>query len=157
MHPYAVGRAFVQTSQEFKRVHGFQIPFDDASFVMPDADAFKLGEGVTFNARGKRILELSVIGLLLLPAAFVIAVVAILVKCDSKRSRFFFCQKRLGKDGKSFNILKFRTMYHEVCDDTSVSSNSQEVPRITRIGHYYAAVAWMNCLNCCMCYEEKCL
>jgi len=57
----------------------------------------------------KRALDivLSLIGLALLAAPF--ALIALAIKLDSKGS-VFFRQERVGKDGRSFKVWKFRTM-----------------------------------------------
>lgn len=105
----------------------------------------------------KRILDisLSLIGILLLAVPFV--VIALLIKMTSK-GPVFFRQTRIGKDGKPFELFKFRTMYVNN-DDTihreftknfireskqmSVNANGKlEVkkivndPRITPIGRF---------------------
>ena len=60
-------------------------------------------------------------------------VVALLIKLDS-RGPVFFIQKRTGLNRKSFNIIKFRTLY------VNEEANRQRVKegdnRITRIGFY---------------------
>ncbi len=53
---------------------------------------------------------LSFILLVILVPLFII--VSLFIKIDSK-GPVFFTQKRLGKHGKKFNLLKFRTMYNE--------------------------------------------
>ena len=57
----------------------------------------------------KRLIDLfgSVIGSIIISPILII--IAILIKITSK-GPVFFKQERLGKDGKIFNILKFRTM-----------------------------------------------
>ena len=57
----------------------------------------------------KRIIDvvISSIGLIILFPIF--AIIGIFIKLDSK-GPVFFIQKRIGKDGKSFKIIKFRTM-----------------------------------------------
>ena len=57
----------------------------------------------------KRILDviLSLIGLVLLALPF--AFIALAIKLDSK-GPIFFRQERVGKDGRSFKVWKFRTM-----------------------------------------------
>ena len=57
----------------------------------------------------KRILDflLSLIALMILSPVFLI--IAIAIKIDSK-GPVFFLQERLGKNGKVFKIIKFRTM-----------------------------------------------
>ena len=59
-------------------------------------------------------------------------VIAILIKIDSKGPAFFL-QKRIGKNGKPFRILKFRTMYDQAEGDSVTTADD---PRITRMGHW---------------------
>lgn len=47
----------------------------------------------------------------------------------------FYKAKRIGKDGKIFNLYKFRTMV-ENADQMGGSSTSDDDPRITRIGRF---------------------
>lgn len=62
-----------------------------------------------FNQAIKRIFDFvaSLIGIIILSPIFI--VVSIAIKLDSKGG-ILFLQKRVGKDGKEFNIYKFRTM-----------------------------------------------
>lgn len=61
------------------------------------------------NSPTKRILDLGISLLGLLVFSPLILVISILIKLTSKGA-VFFIQKRTGKQGKSFNIVKFRTM-----------------------------------------------
>lgn len=82
----------------------------------------------------KRLLDfvLSLIGLIILSPVFL--VVAILVKCSSK-GPVFFRQERLGKDGKVFKIIKFRTMINNAEKlGTGLRITGQDDFRITKIG-----------------------
>lgn len=69
------------------------------------------------------------LGVLLLPVGIIIA---ILVKCDSK-GPVIYKQERLGKNGKSFFIFKFRTMHtdSEAAGPKWATSND---PRCTKVG-----------------------
>jgi lipopolysaccharide/colanic/teichoic acid biosynthesis glycosyltransferase len=60
-------------------------------------------------------ITLALVALLLLWPAFLL--LALLIRLDSPGPAFFV-QKRVGKDGRLFNILKFRTMSHAL-DDTA--------------------------------------
>lgn len=64
---------------------------------------------VYHNSLVKRILDLatSFLGVMVLLPLF--PIIAILIKCSS-RGPVFFLQKRTGKKGKTFKIIKFRTM-----------------------------------------------
>ena len=82
----------------------------------------------------KRILDfiLSLIAIIILSPVFLI--IAIAIKIDSK-GPVFFLQERLGKDGKVFKIIKFRTMVvnaEHIGDGLKVKSEKDN--RITKIG-----------------------
>lgn len=106
--------------------------------------------------RAKRIFDVAFTLLLLLPLCFVMAIVAVLIRLDSK-GPIFFRQKRIGQHGVEFEMLKFRSMY--VNNDDSIHReaimiymNGQKIygssaaikfqyklsddPRITRIGQF---------------------
>ena len=127
------------------KTYGFKFPLktiavalqklSEKTFEIPEAEAFRLEEGVTFNSRGKKILDMSVASLALVPAVIIMSVIAVLVRCDSK-GPVFFCQKRLGKDGKPFNIIKFRTMHHKACDAFGGEQATHKDKRVTRLGRY---------------------
>jgi lipopolysaccharide/colanic/teichoic acid biosynthesis glycosyltransferase len=75
---------------------------------------------ISFNPgylRAKRLLDIIFALLFLLPLCILIAVVAVLIRLDSKGS-VFFRQKRVGLNGKEFDMFKFRSMY--VNSDDSV-------------------------------------
>ncbi|OCK54951.1 sugar transferase [Bradyrhizobium sp. LMTR 3] len=80
----------------------------------------------------KRTLDilLSVAGLLLLLP--VLAVVAVIIKLDS-RGPIFFRQERVGQGGRSFRIYKFRTM---VVGAAGTALTVRADPRITRAGAF---------------------
>ena len=59
-------------------------------------------------------------------------VIAILIKIDSKGPAFFM-QRRIGKDGKTFRICKFRTMLQQSEGDPVTIADD---PRITKMGHW---------------------
>jgi exopolysaccharide biosynthesis polyprenyl glycosylphosphotransferase len=81
----------------------------------------------------KRSLDvtLSSAGLLMLSPAF--ALLAILIKCDSK-GKVFFGQERLGRDGRRFVQYKFRSMMENAEVKTGPVFATEEDPRRTKIG-----------------------
>lgn len=81
---------------------------------------------------GKRTLDLIVAVPALLLLAPLFAVVALLIKLDS-RGPVLFRQKRNGICGRSFDILKFRTM-HVLEDGEAVVQAREGDPRTTRVG-----------------------
>lgn len=82
----------------------------------------------------KRILDviLSIVGLLLLSPVFLIT--AALIKLDSD-GPVFFQQERVGRFGRYFNILKFRTMVNNA-QSIGASITIGNDSRITRCGNY---------------------
>lgn len=73
------------------------------------------------------------LGLILLSPLFLI--VSILLRIDSP-GPVFFKQDRVGKDGKIFNMWKFRTMRVEAELETGPVWAAQDDPRITRLGRF---------------------
>jgi exopolysaccharide biosynthesis polyprenyl glycosylphosphotransferase len=61
--------------------------------------------------------------------------IAALIKLDS-RGPVFYRQERVGKDGKLFSILKYRSMIHHAEKRTGPVWASDRDPRITRIGRW---------------------
>ncbi len=62
--------------------------------------------------RGKRIFDLVVLGVVAIPAALIGALCALAVRFSS-RGPVLFLQQRMGRDGESFVVVKFRTMVHD--------------------------------------------
>ena len=89
----------------------------------------------------KRLIDFfgSLIGSIIISPILIIF--ALLIKLTSK-GPVFFKQERLGKDGKTFKILKFRTMVvnaEKIGDGLSVKSENDN--RITRIGRLLRATS----------------
>mgnify|MGYP000159185006 FL=1 len=82
----------------------------------------------------KRLLDLSASATLLACALPVFGVVALLVKLDSP-GPVFYRAKRLGKGGREFKMLKFRTMVAEA-DRQGPPVTYLRDPRITRVGRF---------------------
>lgn len=82
----------------------------------------------------KRIIDIliSLIGIIILFPLFLI--VAIFIKIDSK-GPIFFKQKRLGKSGKEFEIIKFRSMCVGAEKQGTGQYSYQGDPRVTKIGN----------------------
>ena len=82
----------------------------------------------------KRVLDLilSLMALIILMPLMII--IAILIKIDSK-GPVFFLQERLGKDGKVFKIIKFRTMVVNAEHmDAGIKITGENDNRITKLG-----------------------
>ncbi|HEX7003923.1 MAG TPA: sugar transferase [Trueperaceae bacterium] len=81
----------------------------------------------------KRILDLAIALPALLLLAPLLLLVALLVRLDSPGPALFR-QERVGKGGRTFSILKFRTMRHETDGRSTRQITPASDPRITRLG-----------------------
>lgn len=83
----------------------------------------------------RRVLDMIIALLMLILLLPIFVLIAISIKVDSK-GEVIFKQLRIGKDGKSFNIYKFRTMVVNAQNiGTGIYSFSDD-PRITRVGRF---------------------
>ncbi|MBQ2687942.1 MAG: sugar transferase [Clostridia bacterium] len=90
-----------------------------------------------FFKRGADIL-ISLLGLIILSP--VLAITALCIKIDSKGS-VIFKQKRLGKDGKVFEILKFRSMCVGAEHTGSGVYSGKGDARVTKVGKFIRATS----------------
>jgi len=89
----------------------------------------------------KRLLDILCSFLLLVISIPLFFIIAILIKIDSKGPAFFL-QKRCGKDGREFNMYKFRTMVKDAETLKKRLKNEMDGPmfklkndpRITQVG-----------------------
>ncbi len=93
----------------------------------------------------KRIMDVIVSGLLLILTSPLLLLAALAILIDSGRP-VFFRQRRAGKDGEPFTILKFRTMVADAEDRLSELVDLSKLdepafkipddPRVTRVGRF---------------------
>jgi lipopolysaccharide/colanic/teichoic acid biosynthesis glycosyltransferase len=88
-----------------------------------------------FHNLSKRIFDLlfSIVGIVLLSP--LLAVIAIAIRIDT-RGPVIFRQPRIGKGGKHFNILKFRSMVVNAEKMGTGLFNFANDPRVTRVGRF---------------------
>jgi exopolysaccharide biosynthesis polyprenyl glycosylphosphotransferase len=82
----------------------------------------------------KRLLDLFLAGLVIVVTAPVFLLIAILIKRESK-GPVFFVQQRVGRDGKPFRMIKFRTMHAHMSGDAPTPRTHGD-PRITPTGRW---------------------
>ena len=82
----------------------------------------------------KRSLDIIISMLALLVLVIPMFVIAIAIKCTSKGAALYV-QERLGKNGKPFKLIKFRTMVDDA-EKNSIQWCAKNDPRITRLGAY---------------------
>ena len=92
----------------------------------------------------KRAFDIVFSAFVLVSFSWLFVIVAIAIKIDDPKGPVFFKQKRVGKDGKEFNMYKFRSMcvdaedrlaeLRELNEKTGPVFKIAEDPRITRVG-----------------------
>jgi exopolysaccharide biosynthesis polyprenyl glycosylphosphotransferase len=87
-----------------------------------------------FGQVAKRALDIVLSISVLVLAAPLFVITSFLIKRASP-GPIFFAQQRIGKDGKPFRMLKFRTMHTHLSGD-SESPRKADDPRITPIGRW---------------------
>lgn len=96
----------------------------------------------------KRLIDIvgSIIGVVLtIPFIFVVGI-AIKLESKSLRAKVFFVQERVGKDGKTFKMIKFRSMQEDAEEQLKNLLHKNEIkgamfkmkndPRVTRVGKF---------------------
>ena len=83
----------------------------------------------------KRISDIVISIILLIVMAPVAAVVAIAVLLESGRP-VLFLQDRVGLNGRTFEIIKFRSMWQQLHPPANQTWTADEDPRITRVGRF---------------------
>lgn len=86
----------------------------------------------------KRFFDLSVSALMLLVASPFFLVIALALRSTDK-GPVFYTQKRLTKDGKEFDIYKFRTMVVDAEKKSGPVKAGDKDPRILPVGHFLRA------------------
>lgn len=84
----------------------------------------------------KRGMDLVVSALSLMVLSPLFLAVAVAVKITSPRGSVFYCQERVGLDGKPFLVVKFRTMRPDAESGTGPVWATADDPRRTAIGSF---------------------
>src|SRR5262245_19953872 len=95
------------------------------------------GRGEGFSA--KRALDVALSGAGLLGSAPLWGLFAAAVKLEDG-GPVFFAQERVGKNGRMFNALKFRSMRIDA-EAEGPKQSSEHDPRVTRVGRWMRATA----------------
>ncbi|HHT15321.1 MAG TPA: sugar transferase [Clostridiales bacterium] len=92
------------------------------------------GKGLSLSQRFiKRTLDILLSSIAMIITAPLILVIAIAIKREDG-GPVFYRQKRITKDGKEFNILKFRSMIVDAEKDNCSIPATDNDPRITKVG-----------------------
>jgi polysaccharide biosynthesis protein PslA len=87
--------------------------------------------GLAWQLKGA--MERTTALLLLIAILPALAVISIAIMLETGRP-VLFRQPRFGKGGRPFDVLKFRTMQHALCDPSGAGQTQDADPRITRVG-----------------------
>jgi Undecaprenyl-phosphate glucose phosphotransferase len=88
-----------------------------------------------FNAVLKRCIDVAISTAALIVFAVPLALIALVVSLTS-RGAVFYRQERMGLDGKSFTIVKFRSMYDDAERHTGPVWAIADDPRVTPLGKF---------------------
>ena len=109
-------------------VHNTQIHGEQLMELMPDRLPF-------WQKLTKTISDYIFSSFVLLISSPVLLAIAIAIKLDS-RGTVFYSQERVGKGGRIFSILKFRSMVSDAEKNTGPVWAGKNDPRITRVGAF---------------------
>ena len=102
----------------------------------------------TWNLIVKRTFDVVASTIFIILSSPFFALIAVLVKLDSKGA-LFYRQERVGLDGETFRLIKFRTMRVDAEKETGpVWRLTSTTPRKTKVGSFLGVSAWMNSLDC---------
>ena len=123
---------------------------DIATYQLEHArpSAVSAPHGTAYRRWGKRLLDLTLVSVLILPVAGVCVVLAALVALDGANP--FFGHKRVGRNGRSFRCWKLRSMVPdaearlaahlqanpEAAAEWAASQKLTKDPRVTRVGRF---------------------
>lgn len=113
----------------------------------------ELGEGPVTGIEGrlayrfaKRAFDVAFSAAVLVAFCWLFAIIAVLVKADDPKGPVLFKQRRVGKDGETFQMYKFRSMcvdaeerlaeLRELNEKTGPVFKMAEDPRVTRVGRW---------------------
>jgi sugar transferase (PEP-CTERM system associated) len=89
----------------------------------------------TFFIFIRRLLSIAISFIGLILAAPLFPIVSLIVRLDSK-GPIFYTQTRVGKNGRVFKVIKFRTMRQDAEAGTGPQWAGDNDPRVTRVGRF---------------------
>jgi sugar transferase (PEP-CTERM system associated) len=126
------GVAIEEATTFYERVAG-KIPIEN---LKPSWMVFNTGFGVSKRMLvEKRILSLVVSSMMLFLFSPVMLLLMILIRLDSK-GPVFYRQDRVGQGGRTFSLVKFRSMFSDAETDSGPVWSAEGDSRITRVGRF---------------------
>ena len=96
------------------------------------------GRNIMYKNHIKRLFDVILSVLAIIVLSWLYLIIAILIKCTSK-GPVLFKQDRIGKDGKVYQIYKFRSM--KVGAERSGVYSDKKDPRVTGVGRFIRATS----------------
>jgi Undecaprenyl-phosphate glucose phosphotransferase len=87
------------------------------------------------NSAIKRLIDIAISGAALVALAIPFGIISLIVRLTS-RGPVFYRQERMGLDGKSFSIVKFRSMHNDAERETGPVWTKPDDPRVTPVGRF---------------------
>ena len=82
----------------------------------------------------KRIIDVILAFIGLIVASPIMAIISIAIKLES-RGPVFYCQERVGKNGRVYTMYKLRSMY-ENAEENGAQWAEEDDPRVTKVGKF---------------------
>jgi len=82
----------------------------------------------------KRIIDVILAFIGLIVASPIMAIISIAIKLES-RGPVFYCQERVGKNGRVYTMYKLRSMY-ENAEENGAQCAEKDDPRVTKVGRF---------------------
>jgi exopolysaccharide biosynthesis polyprenyl glycosylphosphotransferase len=131
----------------FNGIDAYVVP-KISDIIIRGADDFNLldtpivvthGKGLTLTQRMlKRTMDIVLCLIAMIPASVIMVVTAICIKLDDG-GPVFFCQERVTRGGKHFNVIKFRSMIVDAEKYNKPIPAVDQDPRITKVGRVIRA------------------
>lgn len=91
--------------------------------------------GINIYPAAKRFIDFGISLFFIFLLFPFLLLIALLIRLESPGPALFF-QRRWGRDGTVFHVVKFRSMRAEACDDGAMVQAVDGDPRLTRIGAF---------------------
>lgn len=136
MDAYERGITVIPMTLLYERITG-RVPVthmsDDWAIVLLTPQA--VGSTYRINQVLKRLFDIALSLVGLLPFALILPPLMLLIRLDSPGS-IFYSQQRVGLNGRVFNIYKLRSMVENAEADTGAVFSHRGDPRVTRVGSF---------------------
>lgn len=131
----------------FNGIDAYVVP-KISDIIIRGADDFNLldtpivvtnGKGLTLTQRMmKRMMDVVLCLIAMIPASVIMVITALCIKLDDG-GPVFFCQERVTRGGKRFNVIKFRSMIVDAEKYNKPIPAVDQDPRITKVGRVIRA------------------